>query len=338
MEEKPVNKKQVTEENCKDLLYEYAEKYYAGEFSSAVNECPYDLSDLDEELAFKEAFEWFTLERVQPRTGKTLLREFTEKFITGRDLRSKMLQMEQIFQGEFRVAELRGSEAVFICLRTGKKYDVKLLEEHKHLYKAGRTVICKMHPWGTIYKLAGITRIKPSEEELMTQLGIPTPDQLMGWLEKKEIKKAENIIVRNNSTVSSLLSKYPFQWVDGICNELGIDTGSRKKEKIKRIVEILHSEPKRILEKLPERSKEALAFVLKNGGVVKYHKLSRRFNDEIGFWWNESPPKSTVGLLRSHGLLFVGKTPFGEKMFKVAIVPAELREETAGVLSSIGHI
>ena len=335
----PPDELEITEENCKQLLYEYARENYAWEFPNAAGECPYHTDDLEDELAFKEVLEWFILERVQPRTGKTILREFVEKFVKDPELRSKMLQMEQVFRGTFRVAEVRGCDAVLVCLSTGKEYKVRLLEENKPHYKVGRIVTTRMHPWEGIYKPCGIGRLRPSEDELMAGLGMVSPEQVMEWFEKGEIKRRESIMVYNNSSTSSILNKYPFQWVDGISNALGIDTRYRKAEKVKMIVELLHSpQLPKILERLPGKSREALAFVLKKGGVVRYPQLSRKFDDEIGLWWNEHPPKSTVGVLRLHGLLFVGKMPIGGRIFKVALVPAELREKLMEALSRWGMI
>lgn len=129
------------------------------------------------------------------------------------------------------------------------------------------------------------------------------------------------------------MNKYPCQWVDGICKALKLSTKARKNEKAKMIAEKLNSDIESVLENLPKESLKALAFVLKKGGIVKYSQLSRRFDDEIGFWWNEHPQVSTVGMLRSRGLLFVGKKAFGDRMYKVAIVTEELRQTLRKALS-----
>jgi len=160
----------------------------------------------------------------------------------------------------------------------------------------------------------------------MARLGLVSAKMLKNWYERDRIKKAESILVHENSTVSSIVNKYPAQWVDGICKSLELNTKGRKSKKAKMIAEKLKSDIHDVLEKLPEKSLEALAFVLKKDGIVKYSQVSRRFDDEIGFWWNEHPRVSTVGMLRSHGLLYVGKKPFGDRLYKVALVPQELRE------------
>src|SRR5207247_3458201 len=78
--------------------------------------------------------------------------------------------------------------------------------------------------------------------------------------------------------------------------------------------------------KIPERSIEALRTLMENGFVMKYGALSRRFTAEVGFWWNDQPPESEIGLLRLHGLVAVGKMPMHGRLFRVALIPVDLRQ------------
>ena len=207
---------QITEENCKQFLWEYAYENYSDEFKRAVDDCPYPTDDLDDEFAFKEIMEWFILERVQPTTGKTILREFVEKFVTDPDLKKKMLQMEKVFSGEFTVENVQGDYALIMNNETGKSYRIKIFKKIKRFFKAGRTFIGRIHPWGDIYWTAGIIRFKLDEEERMARLGLVSAKMLKNWYERDRIKKAESILVHENSTVSSIVNKYPAQWVDGL--------------------------------------------------------------------------------------------------------------------------
>lgn len=115
--------------------------------------------------------------------------------------------------------------------------------------------------------------------------------------------------------------------MDGICKALGIAVQGEKREKVKMIVETRQSrEIQAILEKLPPRCKEALKLVLEKGGWVKYSQLASRFDDEITYGWDEDPPKSTIGIIRLHALLLVGRMGISGRMYKIAVVPSELQK------------
>ncbi|MFQ6137386.1 MAG: hypothetical protein ACE5PM_09445, partial [Candidatus Hydrothermarchaeales archaeon] len=319
---------EITEENCKQAIFDYAMENYSENMEDAYPEFPYDDEDLDEELAFKNFADWFVLERKQPSTGKTIASEFAERFDMDPDLRAKLFQMEQMKSGEFEILESKGANVIVKDRRSGEVYNVKVFDKGE--YKKGRTVIGRLHPWGEVYRFAGVNRILPSDEELFDLYGFVTPDMLMNLYEEDGIKRAENIIINPKSTISSVMNKYPAPWVDGICNALGIEIKGRKREKAKEIARVLNSEKfSDVMKKLPDGCIEALNFVLNKGGWVKYGQLSRRFDGEIGYWWKENPPRSTLGLLRLHGLLFIGKMGIGGRMYRIAVVPLELRERIA---------
>jgi len=80
-----------------------------------------------------------------------------------------------------------------------------------------------------------------------------------------------------------------------------------------------------IVSELPEKSKEALLLCLKQGGVVKYGQL-KDYDDEMDFFWKDEMPSSTIGALRQKGLFIVGKMNFGDRQFKVAFIPIEIRD------------
>jgi hypothetical protein len=80
-----------------------------------------------------------------------------------------------------------------------------------------------------------------------------------------------------------------------------------------------------ILESIPEKSREALKLVLDDGGYVKYGKL-KGYDDEISFWWSDDPPTSTIGILRLNALLAVGKMPMSGRMYRVALIPSDIRD------------
>ena len=65
---------------------------------------------------------------------------------------------------------------------------------------------------------------------------------------------------------------------------------------------------------------------------MKYGKL-KNYDDEITFWWNEDPPNSTIGILRLKALLAVGKMPLAGRMYRVALIPSDIRDDLQKMLS-----
>ncbi len=62
---------------------------------------------------------------------------------------------------------------------------------------------------------------------------------------------------------------------------------------------------------------------------LKKEKIQRI---EMDFFWKEEKPVSTIGMLRQKGLMVVGKMVFGDRQFKVAFIPVEIREGLKSVL------
>jgi hypothetical protein len=177
--------------------------------------------------------------------------------------------------------------------------------------------------------------------ELLASL-LVTPDTMMdyltsGWREEQESKP-----ININTKLSAALNKCPAHWVNGICINLGLDPKSlrKRKAKVQGIVGHLTDFQKlrAVVESLPAESREALDYVLGKGGWVKIGPLTRRFGaqDDVGWFWNESePPTSMLGRLRVRGLLFVGKAGIGGRNYTVAVIPKELREPLAALLSEL---
>ncbi|HLB72081.1 MAG TPA: hypothetical protein VJJ51_13655 [Candidatus Methanoperedens sp.] len=115
---------------------------------------------------------------------------------------------------------------------------------------------------------------------------------------------------------------------------LDISTKEIKKEKIEKIISRLTTQLDEVVGKLPHEACDALKLVLKNGGWVRYNQLSKKFGgeEEDSYWWESEPPASTIGILRLHALLFVGKAGIGGRMYKVAVVPKDIREGLAEML------
>lgn len=317
-------------------LFDYAESNYDEECQRYSKECPYSADELSPELAFKQVYSWFMTEKVLPSTGKTVLEEFVERHVESKnpELARKMRQMKDVIRGTFEVLDV-GSELITVKLKeSGASYEVVPISENFRKSFAKDDIIMngRIHPWGDRFRFAGIVTRQERYEEMGRRLGLITPEMARGWLESGWNEEAESMLVSDNTRLGAAMNKYPWQWVDGICKAVGIDTkGSKKRQKVSRVVSKLvdsgyATELLNDRKKIPERSLEALRLLADNGFMTKYGALSRRFTTEAGFWWNEDqPPKSEIGLLRLHGLLVVGRMPMHGRLFKVALVPVDLR-------------
>lgn len=330
----------ITEENCKQKLLEYTQSKYADdEFQAAAENCPYDITWLEdnEELIFKELVEWFQLEWKDPKTGKTVVRQFTEDAEMEPWLKAEMLKMEQVRRGKFEIIEEHGDSINAREMDAGNILTIllKASEKKSGFFTKGRILEGRIHPWKDAHWLAGILKTRLTREEQMQRFGLLTPESLMDRFKLDMTDKTESLLIRKDTRMSAMLNKYPSNWVDGICTALKIRGIRLKGDKVKAICETLNSEKlPEIADRLPPESREALAFVLEKGGFVKYSQLN--FEDETEYFWNEYPLKTTLGSLRYHGLLYVGKMALGSsgRMYKVALIPTELRERLQGILQN----
>jgi hypothetical protein len=92
----------------------------------------------------------------------------------------------------------------------------------------------------------------------------------------------------------------------------------------------------RVLAAEGEPVRQALRFLLQQGGVAKLSVLTRRFGamDGDGFWWEERPPASPAGRLLCLALAFVGRMPLDGRRYKVVVVPPEPRAVLARCLKA----
>ena len=159
---------------------------------------------------------------------------------------------------------------------------------------------------------------------------IVSPDALMSHIEDQWRAEAEATPITIHSKHSAALNELPAEWINGVCIALGLSPAGKKGDKTKQIVAHLSDGEnlKKTVTALSPRCRDALQFVLEEGGWVKYGQLSRRFGDEAGdgWWWaQKGPPASVIGQLRARGLLFVGKAPIQSRNYRVAVIPKELR-------------
>src|SRR3989344_7860851 len=303
-------------------LYDYCgKKYSKKEMTDYLNKLgekiPYHLEGIDQDNFIRNFMDWFVLERIIPETGKLLTDSYVKEHPElDEKTKQKILNTKNIIASEFVVIAKEGLNLKLKNRENGNYYPVTQVSNNPQI-QANTIILGRIFPWGEIYRFAGVMALAYTPMILDS-------DIMKHHYEKKEIERAENILLSQSAKLTAILNKYPFQWVDGICEVLSIETGGRKNEKAKNIADKLIVEIATIINKLPEKSKEALALILKNGGFVRY-SLLKEYDDELSWWWNNHPPKSTIGLLRLHGLIVVGKMPQGTKLFRTALIPKDVK-------------
>ena len=86
---------------------------------------------------------------------------------------------------------------------------------------------------------------------------------------------------------------------------------------------------------LPEDSKNALGFVMKQDGWVEIEQLEACGNIlDDGWFWVDEPPQTPLGRLRVRALLFIGRSNISGEDHTVAVIPKELREPLREIFSS----
>ncbi|MCS6849105.1 MAG: hypothetical protein RMN52_15485 [Anaerolineae bacterium] len=173
-----------------------------------------------------------------------------------------------------------------------------------------------------------------------------TDELVRYWGDLRRIEE-ENKVIRVNLSLTAALNKIPAKWLDAACqaNRLALQGNLRKsrRAKVAALVASLTSkdELRRCVTELPPRARAALRRVVDNGGWMRLADLTRDFGsmDGDGWFWDEVPPTSCLGELRRRALLFVGRTSrtkdgkLGKRMFKVAVVPRDIRDLLRSILS-----
>jgi tetratricopeptide (TPR) repeat protein len=132
-----------------------------------------------------------------------------------------------------------------------------------------------------------------------------------------------------NIRLAAALKQIPVQWLNATASLYGLPPAKRRPERERALAGVLQ-EPGRLQTALASEEssvRDALRYVLEEGGWCKLQALTRRFGppDEDGFFWDEKPPVTPIGRLRLLGLLYVGRTLIGGKRHKIAVIPADLR-------------
>jgi hypothetical protein len=318
----------IDEENINQAIFDYANKKYGIQsqelFQRYIDEFPEKDWELPHETWINNFLAWLFFEKVLPQTGLTIAEEFAENTPElSTEMKENVLQMKNIIRSKFLVISKKDSFLKIKDQKRGGVYNIKLLTESP--ISPNCMVNGRIHPFGDHYRFAGVFQMSISPL-------IPDPEILFGAYENDQLKKIESIPLRRVSSLKSILNKYPAHWIDWMCKDYGLKE-RLKKDKVQRIETKIVNDLPQIVLKLPKKSKEALAFCIEQGGVVKYGRL-KKYDDDMDFFWKEENPVSTIGMLRQKGLMIVGKMVFGDRRFKVAFIPVEIREGLKSVLYS----
>ena len=179
-------------------------------------------------------------------------------------------------------------------------------------------------------------------EALMEDEGeglLPDMDQIMDEFKRMYRKEQDEKHIMINTKLHAALNKCPAMWVEAMGTLLQRPFFKKNRDRMADLCQYL-SDPgnlRKVVRSLSDSERGALAFVMRNGGWIKYGRLAKVFGDEEGdgWWWLEEPPTSTIGRLRLSSLLFVGRAPIETRRYKVAVVPKELREDLSAALDEM---
>jgi len=221
-------------------LYDYCgKKYSKKEMTDYLNKLgekiPYHLEGIDQDNFIRNFMDWFVLERIIPETGKLLTDSYVKEHPElDEKTKQKILNTKNIIASEFVVIAKEGLNLKLKNRENGNYYPVTQVSNNPQI-QANTIILGRIFPWGEIYRFAGVMALAYTPMILDS-------DIMKHHYEKKEIERAENILLSQSAKLTAILNKYPFQWVDGICEVLSIETGGRKNEKAKNIADKLIGE------------------------------------------------------------------------------------------------
>ena len=316
--------------NYKQVLFDYACEKYWERFQELhdnfYDEFPYKVSsDVPGDLYLNNFVAWLVYEKAIPDTGKTIVEEFVdEHHDMDEELRQNLLQTMNVVSSRFVITLRKRLNLKLKDMDSKKVYNVVLDTDDPHL-STNSLVTGRIHPFGGVFRFLGLLKVQPNAPVIWDV------DVVMEQYKEGQIKDAEGMVISPKSRLTAMLNKYPAHWIDGICNELGLSSKGKKNIKVKEIASTVKSNLASIVKSIPKKSREALKLILDDGGFVKYGKL-KGYDDEITYWWLDEPPTSTIGILRLNALLAVGKMPMQGRMYRVALIPADIRDDLQDIL------
>ncbi len=311
----------LDEESVTQAIFEYGLKKYGDRAEELFKEYSDEFPEYDWELP-DEAWQknylcWLFLEKVMPKTGKTIAEEFAEiSEELDLNLKMKICQMRNMIRSGFVVISKKDPFIKIKDMNDGKTYQIMLPKTTPPL-QPNMMISGRIHPFGDHYRFTGIFVIK-------TTPLILDPDIFMDAFQSDQVNRIESMLIRNSSTFRSLMNKYPSHWINWICDHYNINE-KLKKEKINAIENRIITDLNTIVKGLSSDARQVIQMCINQGGFVKYNVL-KNFEDELDYFWDNHISISPIGELRQKGLLFIGKMSINDRKYKIAFIPEEFRD------------
>jgi hypothetical protein len=135
----------------------------------------------------------------------------------------------------------------------------------------------------------------------------------------------------------TLLKGLPVVWLDAVCRSLEVELDGNRSQREHAVAALLENREyleSLVANRLSKPERDLVCYLLDNDGRVKASSVTRKFgsDEEDGWFWIEQPPTSTLGRLRMNGLVYVGRSQHGQRMYRTAVVPKELRQPLNEIL------
>jgi hypothetical protein len=125
--------------------------------------------------------------------------------------------------------------------------------------------------------------------------------------------------------LEAALKNCPGEWITAMSVYWKQPDAGLKRDRIKHLCDFLldRDSTETILAALDAEERKVIDYLIDHNGLGRYNRLSRLFGDESGdeYWWTTQRPTSTIGRLRSKGLVFVGKI---DGKYRAALIPTDL--------------
>ncbi|HMA84015.1 MAG TPA: hypothetical protein VKP59_07295 [Candidatus Thermoplasmatota archaeon] len=310
----------IDDDDIPQAIFKYAYENYADKgsdfFEKFMDEFPEKDWDLDEKPWMKNYLCWLFYEKVLPGKTMTVAEEFAaQSKELSEEMKKKIFQMRNTIRSDFVVLSVRKYIIKIKDMHTKREYTLKQGEGGLGL-QPNMLLTGRIHPFGKYYRTTGIFTVK-------TTPLILDPTVLMHAYEHDQVDRFTDIKLHKSSKFKTVMKKYPAHWIDWMCDYYEIEE-RLKKDKISEIEKKLILDLPSIIQRLSTTAKDVLYLCMKNDGMVKYRKLNK-YDDELGYFWEEQSEMSTIGELRQKALLFIGKMRIGQRNFTVAFIPVEIR-------------
>jgi hypothetical protein len=311
-------------------LYEQVAAEVFKEFPDHPPPCPWALEGLSPELFTRQIICYWAIDRLNPATGKTPLRDWVDKRVSDPRLRGTLLWAEHPKIRDLVVRAPIDQDRVWAeDLLGGGRFRLWVTPDRREYLVPGARIHGAVHPWGRDQRVNGVVQIQLAPAQA-TRSGLIELADVHGLVEeflRREATRIDDRALRRASPLSTILAGYPAEWIDAICRTLDLPVQEKKRAKIRRIQGCLSERPTaNLLAGIRPQGLQALRWLLERGGVVPRGSFMRRFPGDDGRFWEMQKETGPIGALRARGLVAFGRVgdPAG-RMVRIALVPLELR-------------